>query len=40
MEEIDLTGTHQTLVDLHGQIYAATSRHNAFLKNLGLPLLP
>ena len=39
-EEIDLSVTQGELVEIQKQIQDATSRHNAFLKELGLPLLP
>jgi type I restriction enzyme M protein len=39
-EEIDLTATHATLTDLDKIIREATQRHNDFLKELDLPLLP
>ena len=39
-EEIDLGAVHSQLVSLEQKINAATSRHNEFLKELGLPLLP
>lgn len=39
-EEVDLQATHKELVDLDKAIEKATKRHNAFLKELGLPLLP
>ena len=39
-EEIDLTATHAALTSLDGKIRDATGRHNAFLAELGLPLLP
>lgn len=38
--EIDLTATHGELVELEKQIRQSTVKHNAFLKELGLPLLP
>lgn len=38
--EIDLTAVHSSLVELERQIEASTKRHNEFLKELGLPLLP
>jgi type I restriction enzyme M protein len=38
--EIDLVETHSALVAIDGAVKAATERHNAFLKELGLPLLP
>jgi len=39
-EEIDLGAVHSELVSLEEKISAATKRHNDFLKELGLPLLP
>ncbi|OYV30131.1 MAG: restriction endonuclease subunit M, partial [Thiomonas sp. 20-64-9] len=38
--EIDLAATHAGLVDIEQSIRQATAQHNAFLKELGLPLLP
>ena len=39
-EEIDLVATQRELVEIEQQIRAATSKHNAFLRELGLDLLP
>ncbi|WP_042050493.1 type I restriction-modification system subunit M [Aeromonas dhakensis] len=39
-EEINLTAVHADLVALDQQVRQATQRHNEFLKELGLPLLP
>lgn len=39
-EEIDLAANHRTLLAIEDKIQDATERHNAFLKELGLPLLP
>jgi len=39
-EEIDLKATHKELVKLEKNIKAAKDKHNAFLKELGLPPLP
>ena len=39
-EEIDLQATHTELVEAEKSIKAAKDKHNAFLKELGLPLLP
>ena len=39
-EEIDLATTHAALVQAENDIKAAKDKHNAFLKELGLPLLP
>jgi type I restriction enzyme M protein len=38
--EIDLSVTHQQLVSIEADIKAAKDKHNAFLKELGLNLLP
>ena len=38
--EIDLAATHACLMDIEQAIKSATAEHNAFLKELGLPLLP
>ena len=37
---IDLSATHETLVEIEKQIEESTEKHNAFLKELGLPPLP
>ena len=39
-EEIDLGAVNLELLSLEQKIDAATKRHNEFLKELGLPLLP
>ncbi|WP_338884334.1 type I restriction-modification system subunit M [Aeromonas hydrophila] len=39
-EEIDLAAVHADLVALDQQVRHAAQRHNEFLKELGLPLLP
>ena len=39
-EEIDLAATHDELTKIESTIQTATARHNEFLKELGLPLLP
>jgi type I restriction enzyme M protein len=39
-EEIDLKAVHTELAALEKQINEATEKHNGFLKELGLPLLP
>lgn len=39
-EEIDLTATNNKLIELEKTIQAAKQKHNAFLKELGLPPLP
>lgn len=38
--EVDLVATHTELVRIEGEIAKATAKHNEFLKELGLPLLP
>ncbi|MCY4259924.1 MAG: N-6 DNA methylase, partial [Rhodobacteraceae bacterium] len=38
--EIDLAATHGEMVEIEKQIQEATAKHNAFLKELGLPPLP
>ncbi len=38
--EVDLAATHQALVDIEDTIRKATIKHNGFLEELGLPLLP
>ncbi len=39
-EEIELAETQRELVEIEKQIREATSRHNTFLQELGLSLLP
>jgi type I restriction enzyme M protein len=39
-QEIDLEATHHGLTDIENAIQTATLKHNAFLNELGLPLLP
>lgn len=39
-EEIDLVANHAKLVAIESEIREATVKHNAFLKELGLPPLP
>ena len=39
-EEIDLQATHEELKAIEAAIQTAAQKHNAFLKELGLPLLP
>jgi type I restriction enzyme M protein len=39
-EDVDLAEVHQRLVAIERDLVAATERHNAFLKELGLALLP
>ena len=38
-EEIDLYKVNQNLLGIEEKITEATKKHNAFLKELGLPLL-
>jgi type I restriction enzyme M protein len=38
--EVDLAATHAALVRIEGEIAKATTKHNEFLQELGLPLLP
>ena len=39
-DEIDLSAVHAEMVKLEQEIATATKKHNAFLKELGLPALP
>ena len=39
-EPEDLGKTHKAIVDADKDIREMTQKHNAFLKELGLPLLP
>jgi type I restriction enzyme M protein len=39
-QEIDLSATNQTLIDIEQEIEAARDKHNQFLKELNLPPLP
>ena len=39
-KEIDLADVHAKMMEVDAQIKAATEKHNEFLKELGLPLLP
>ncbi|KWI09966.1 type I restriction-modification system subunit M [Burkholderia ubonensis] len=39
-EEVDLKAVHQQLVDIEKEIVKAKDKHNSFLNELGLPLLP
>jgi type I restriction enzyme M protein len=39
-EEIDLAATHADLIAITERIATATTQHNAFLLELGLPPLP
>ena len=39
-EAIDLAATHDALTTIECTIRTATAKHNDFLKQLGLPLLP
>ena len=38
--EIDLDEVHVSLIEIDKRVKEATARHNVFLKELGLPLLP
>jgi hypothetical protein len=38
--EIDLAATHRKLEEIEDAIRKSTAKHNGFLKELGLPLLP
>jgi len=38
--EIDLNAVHKELVDIEKKIVDSTDKHNEFLKELGLPILP
>jgi type I restriction enzyme M protein len=38
--DVDMAATHAGLVRIEGEIARATAKHNGFLKELGLPLLP
>jgi len=38
--EVDLAATHAELLEIENAIVAATRKHNEFLKELGLDLLP
>jgi type I restriction enzyme M protein len=38
--DIDLAATHAELVEIERAILKATKKHNEFLRELGLPLLP
>jgi type I restriction enzyme M protein len=38
--EVDLAATHAELVRIDAEVRAATAKHNAFLKESGLPALP
>jgi type I restriction enzyme M protein len=38
--EIDLSATHDELIEIEKQFRFSTAKHNAFLKELGLSLLP
>jgi type I restriction enzyme M protein len=37
---IDLSDTHKELIEIENQVREATAKHNMFLQELGLPLLP
>ena len=39
-EEIDLAATHHALITIEREVQAALQKHNAFLKELGLTILP
>lgn len=39
-DDIDLSVTHEQLATIEAQIRTSTTRHNTFLQELGLPLLP
>ncbi len=39
-EEIDLVETHKELVEIEEKVKAAATKHNRFLKELGLDPLP
>ena len=39
-QEIDLAATHRELVKIEKSIQQATAKHNEFLKELGLRVLP
>lgn len=39
-EVVDLKKVHKDLVSIEKNIKRATEKHNKFLKELGLPLLP
>lgn len=39
-EEVDLQAVHQQLINIEQDILRSRDKHNAFLKELGLPLLP
>lgn len=39
-DEIELAETHRELLEIEKQVREATSKHNGFLKELGLSLLP
>jgi type I restriction enzyme M protein len=38
--EVDLAATHAELVRIEDEIRQATTKHNEFLKELGLPPIP
>jgi len=38
--EVDLQEVHQQLVNIEKDVAAAKQKHNSFLRELGLPLLP
>ena len=39
-EEINLCKVHQEITNLQKEIEKATQKHNEFLKELGIPILP
>lgn len=39
-EEVDLKVEHTRLMEIEKEIVKAKDKHNGFLKELGLPLLP
>ena len=39
-EKIDLSEVHAELTEIESTIQTATDKHNEFLKELGLPMLP
>ena len=39
-KQVDLAAAHAELVSIEREIQTAKDKHNAFLKELGLPLLP
>lgn len=39
-EQVDLSAVHAQLIDIEKELGAAKDKHNEFLRELGLPLLP